>query len=84
MLLAARYEGPCALRRKYFKLFHTSPGAFSLAQPFLRQQLSAQAVFDFLLQNNELFSFTSELLDVLLAGVDQPQADQPNSEGLLA
>eukprot|EP00983_Pelagomonas_calceolata_P132621 1161888-Pelagomonas_calceolata.AAC.1 len=37
------------------------------------------AVPDFLLQhNNKLFLFMSELLDLLLAGVEQPQADQPN------
>eukprot|EP00983_Pelagomonas_calceolata_P041535 1138117-Pelagomonas_calceolata.AAC.2 len=37
------YEGICALRRKYFKLFQTLPGDFPLAQHFLRQQLSVQA-----------------------------------------
>eukprot|EP00983_Pelagomonas_calceolata_P040591 1137681-Pelagomonas_calceolata.AAC.1 len=71
-LLMCRYEGV------------DLPGDFSLAQRFLRQQLNVQAVFDFHLQhNNELF-FVSELLDLLLAGEDQPQADQPNSlaEGL--
>eukprot|EP00983_Pelagomonas_calceolata_P005708 187804-Pelagomonas_calceolata.AAC.2 len=47
---------------------HKQDGDFPLAQPFLRQQLSVQA-----------------LLDLLLAGEDQPQADQPNrmAEGLL-
>eukprot|EP00983_Pelagomonas_calceolata_P059007 1145741-Pelagomonas_calceolata.AAC.2 len=63
----------------------TSPGTSSLAQPLLRQQLSNKAVFDFLLQHNKIFFFVSVLLDFLLAGKDQPQADQPNSleEGLL-
>eukprot|EP00983_Pelagomonas_calceolata_P006569 215986-Pelagomonas_calceolata.AAC.1 len=45
-----------------------------------------QAVFDFLLQhNNKLFFFVSELLDLLLAGEGQPQADQPSNlaDGLL-
>eukprot|EP00983_Pelagomonas_calceolata_P009865 319302-Pelagomonas_calceolata.AAC.1 len=59
---------------------------FPLAQPFLRQQVSVQAVSDFLLQHyNVLFFFIPELLDSLLPGMEQPQADQPNSlaEGLL-
>eukprot|EP00983_Pelagomonas_calceolata_P101749 1158733-Pelagomonas_calceolata.AAC.1 len=39
-----------------------------------------QAVSDsFLKHNKELFFSMSELLDLLLDGVDQPQADQPNS-----
>jgi len=39
-----------------------------------------QDVSDFLLQhNNKLFSFVSELMDIMLAGEDQSQADQPNS-----
>eukprot|EP00983_Pelagomonas_calceolata_P011144 358866-Pelagomonas_calceolata.AAC.5 len=46
VLLMCKYEGVCVLRRKYFELFQTLPGDFSLAQPFLRQQLSVQAVFD--------------------------------------
>eukprot|EP00983_Pelagomonas_calceolata_P041792 1138208-Pelagomonas_calceolata.AAC.8 len=29
--------------------------------------------------NNKLFSFVSELMDIMLAGEDQSQADQPNS-----
>eukprot|EP00983_Pelagomonas_calceolata_P040685 1137727-Pelagomonas_calceolata.AAC.1 len=85
ILPTCRYEGACALR-EYFELFQTLSFDFSLAQPFLRQQLSVQAVFDFLLQhNNKLFFSVSELLDLLSAGMDQPQADQPNSlaEGLL-
>jgi len=50
-----------------------------MEQPFL-QQASVQDVSDFLLQhNNKLFSFVSELMDIMLAGEDQSQADQPNS-----
>eukprot|EP00983_Pelagomonas_calceolata_P078215 1154193-Pelagomonas_calceolata.AAC.1 len=38
------------------------------------------AVSDFLSQyNKKLLYFLSELSDLILAGVDQPQADQPNS-----
>jgi len=74
------YEGVCSLRRKYFEFLQTLPGDSSHAQPFLRQQLSVQSVFGFLWQhNNKLFFFVSELLDLLLAGADQPYAGQPNS-----
>jgi hypothetical protein len=40
----------------------------SVGQPYLRQQVSAQVVYDFLLlqHNNKLFSFVSELMDLLL------------------
>ena len=83
--LLCRYEGLCALRRKYSELFWPLPGLFSLTHPFLQQQLSVQAVSNFLLQRNKkLLYFMSELLDLLLAGMDQPQADQPSrlAEGL--
>eukprot|EP00983_Pelagomonas_calceolata_P001836 61631-Pelagomonas_calceolata.AAC.2 len=61
-----RYEGVCALRRKHLELFQTLPDDFSLARPFLGQQLSLKAVFDFLLQhNNKLFFCVSELLGFL-------------------
>eukprot|EP00983_Pelagomonas_calceolata_P041213 1137964-Pelagomonas_calceolata.AAC.3 len=72
---------PCAYRRR-------QPSAswficrliFPFAQPFLRQQLGVQVVPDFLLQHNKKRLFImSELPDMLLAGVDLPQADQPNS-----
>ena len=43
-------------------------------------QVHAQTVSDFLLQyNNRLFCFVSELMDLLLTGEDQSQADQPNN-----
>eukprot|EP00983_Pelagomonas_calceolata_P107899 1159398-Pelagomonas_calceolata.AAC.1 len=48
-------------------------------------QPSVQDVSNFLLQRNKkLFNSMSELLELLLAGMDQPQADQLNSlaEGL--
>eukprot|EP00983_Pelagomonas_calceolata_P020513 646171-Pelagomonas_calceolata.AAC.1 len=59
--------------RKQSELFQTLPGDFSLAQPFLWQQLRVQAVSDFLLQHNKK-------LFVFMSGI----ADQPNSlaEGL--
>eukprot|EP00983_Pelagomonas_calceolata_P003556 116198-Pelagomonas_calceolata.AAC.1 len=58
---------------------------FAQAYSAARHQLSIQAVSNFLLQcNKKFFYFMSELLDLLLVGMDQPQADQPNSlaEGL--
>eukprot|EP00983_Pelagomonas_calceolata_P076629 1153492-Pelagomonas_calceolata.AAC.2 len=63
VLFMCRYEGLCA------------PG-----RPFLQHQLSVQAVSNFLVQRNKrLFCVMFEVLDLLLAGMDQPQADQPNS-----
>eukprot|EP00983_Pelagomonas_calceolata_P009321 301205-Pelagomonas_calceolata.AAC.1 len=50
-----------------------------MEQPYL-QQASVQAVYDFLLQHtNKLFLFVSELMDMMLTGEDQSQANQPNS-----
>ena len=52
---------------------------FSAAQPFLLQQVNNQLVHDFLSQqNNILFLFLSELMDLFVAGRDQSAADQPN------
>ena len=46
----------------------------------LSEPVRAQAVSDFLLQyDNSLFLFVSELMDLLLTGEDQSQADQPNN-----
>eukprot|EP00983_Pelagomonas_calceolata_P115421 1160196-Pelagomonas_calceolata.AAC.3 len=50
VLFMCRFEGLCALRRKYSKLFWTPSGDFS---PLLRQQLSVQAVSNFLLRHNK-------------------------------
>ena len=50
-----------------------------MERPYLSQPVRAQAVSDFLLQyDNSLFFFVSELMDLLLTGEDQSQADQPN------
>ena len=52
---------------------------FLAAQPFLLQQVNNQFVHDFLSQqNNRLFLFLSELMDLFVAGRDQSAADQPN------
>jgi len=49
-------------------------------RPYLTQPVDAQAVSDFLLQyDNILFFFVSELMDLLLAGEDQSQTNQPNN-----
>eukprot|EP00983_Pelagomonas_calceolata_P055410 1144136-Pelagomonas_calceolata.AAC.2 len=49
-----------------------------MEQPYL-QQVSVQAVHDFLLQHNKLFSVVPELMDILMTGEDHSQANQPNS-----
>jgi hypothetical protein len=47
---------------------------------FLLQQVNNQLVHDFLSQqNNILFLFLSELMDLFVAGRDQSAADQPNN-----
>jgi len=54
--------------------------AMSLHQAFLLQQVNNQLVHDFLSQqNNRLFLFLSELMDLFVAGRDQSAADQPNN-----
>jgi hypothetical protein len=59
-------------------LLSHSLGDFLVEQPYLQQQCSDQ--FDaFFLQHNNLFPFVSELMDLLLNGENQSQADQPNS-----
>jgi hypothetical protein len=46
----------------------------------LLQQVNNQLVHDFLSQqNNILFLFLSELIDIFVAGRDQSAADQPNN-----
>eukprot|EP00983_Pelagomonas_calceolata_P019707 620726-Pelagomonas_calceolata.AAC.1 len=53
---------------------------YSTVSLVILQQASVQDVFDFVLQyNNKLFSFVSKLMDIMLTGADQSQADQPNS-----
>ena len=61
-------------------LFSQFVGDFSVERPYHTQPVSAQAVSDFLLQyDNSLFFVVSELMDLLLTGEDQSQADQPNN-----
>jgi len=51
-----------------------------IARSYLTQPVSAQALSDFLLQYDDMFfCFVSELMDLLLTGEDQSQADQPNN-----
>jgi len=79
-LFMCRNADICALRVKYAYLFSQFSGNFSVEHPYLQQHISAQVVHDFLLQhNNKLFSFMSELMDFVLTGEDQSQADQSNS-----
>jgi hypothetical protein len=61
-------------------LFSQFVGDFSVERPYLTQPVRDQVVSDFLLQyDNRLFFFVSELMDLLLTGEDQSQADQPNN-----
>jgi hypothetical protein len=69
------------LRKHFPFLFTPFFEDFSAAQPFLLQQVNIQLVHDFLSQqNNRLFLFLSELMDLLfVAGRDQSAADHPNN-----
>jgi len=81
-LFMCRHEGLCALRQKFSKLFWTCLATFHLhilscsinlvSRLYLISSCNAIRSFS-------IFYFMSELLDLLLAGTDQPQADQPNS-----
>jgi len=65
---------PCRFNGKKFQ-FLDGGRARLITQP-----ISAQAFSDFLLQyDNRPFFFVSELMDFLLTGEDQSQADQPNN-----
>ena len=69
----------CELRKHFSFLFSPFFEDFSAAQPFLLQQVNNQLVHDFLSQqNNRLFLFFPELMDLFVAGRDQSAADQPN------
>ena len=77
-----RDVGLCALRRNYAHLFSqfAGPGDFPVERPCLTQPVRAPAVSDFLLQYDKSFLLcVSELMDLLLTGEDQSQADQPNN-----
>jgi len=59
--------------------WHEDGSCVYAAQPFLLQQVNNQLFHDFLSQqNNRLFLFLSELMDLFVAGRDQSAADQPN------
>jgi len=77
-LLMCRDVGLCALRRKYAHLFNllvTLQWSDHTSHNQLVLKLS-----DLLLQDdNSLFFFVSELMELLLTGEYQSQADQPNN-----
>jgi len=78
-LLFCQDHRVCELRKHFSFLFSPIFEDFSAAQPFLLQQVNNQLVHDFLSQqNNRLFLFLSELIDLFVAGRDQSAADQPN------
>jgi len=79
-LLICQDHRVCELRKHFSFLFSPYFEDFSAAQPFLLQQVNNQLVHDFLSQqNNRLFLFLSELMDLFVAGRDQSAADQPNN-----
>ena len=78
-LLFCQDHRVCELR-KHFCSVYTFFEDFSAAPPFLLQKVNNQLVHDFLsLQNNRLFLFLSELMDLFVAGRHQSAADQPNN-----
>ena len=61
-------------------VFSQFVGDFSVERPYLTQPVRDQVVSDFLLQyDNRLFFLVSELINLLLTGENQSQADQPNN-----
>ena len=77
-LLICQDHRVCELRKHFSFLFSPFFEDFSAAQPFLLLQVNNQLVHDFLSQqNNRLFLFLSELMDLFVAGRDQSAADQP-------
>jgi hypothetical protein len=79
-LLICQDHRVCELRKHFSFLFTPFFEYFSAAQPFLLQQVNNQLVHDFLSQqNNRLFLFLFELMDLFVAGRDQSAADQPNN-----
>ena len=76
-LLICQDHRVCELRKHFSFLF--TPFLRTFQQPFLLQQVNNQLVHDFLSQqNNRLFLFFPELMDLFVAGRDQSAADQPN------
>ena len=79
-LLICQDHPVCELRKHFSFLFTPFFEDFSAARPFLLQQVNNLLVNDFLSQqNNRLFLFLSELMDLFVAGRDQSAADQPNN-----
>jgi hypothetical protein len=65
-------ELPVSVRKHFSFLFTPFFENFSAVQPFLLQQVNNQLVHDFLSQqNNRLFRFLPELVDLFVAGRDQ-------------
>ena len=79
-LLICQDHRVCELRKHFSFLFTPFFEDFSATQPFLLQQVNNQLVHDLILsqQNNRLFLFLSELMDLFVAGRDQSAADQPH------
>jgi hypothetical protein len=79
-LLFCQDHRVCELRKHFCFLSTPFFEDFSAAPPFLLQQVNNQLVHDFLSQqNNRLFLFLSELMDLFVADRHQSAADQPNN-----
>ena len=81
-LLSCQDHWVCELRIHFSFLFRPNFEGFSAAHPICcnRSSTNNQPVHNFLSQqNNRLFLFLSELMDLFVAGRDQSAADQPNS-----
>jgi len=74
-LLFCQDHRVCELWKHFSFLFSPFFEDFSAAQPFLLQQVNNHFLSQ---QNNRLFLFLSELMDLFVAGRDQSAADQPN------
>jgi hypothetical protein len=65
-LLVCKNATVCALRIQFAYLFSQLLSVCSVEQYYLQQQVSAQVVYEFLLQHNTLVSFVSELMDLIV------------------
>ena len=77
VLLKCTCPEVCQLRRKYSALFQQIANFSRIGA--CMQQVTPSLVFDFLSQNNnKLFPYISELMDLFVTDMEQSQANQPN------
>ena len=83
-VLMCRDVGLCALRRKYAHLFSQFAGDFLWSDRTLHNQFVLKLFLTSSCSTTTVFPFvsdsdSSELINLLLTGEDQSQADQPNN-----